>query len=772
MNSGNLKLTILVFASALLLSSVVMAERIDQGDIPEIQVDACDTSCQIKYVDVDTCWPGNTIDMPVHVLNKNPLTRIEFTLDCPAGFTFDSLNTTDSPWTGSIDIDTIGGFIYIDFIEDSDTLECSASFRRLADVKLKAGPSINFGTTRTVDFEEPPRARVTGSDTDCIVDSTFSGQITVPDDSVMVIIGPQTIYSYQGTATDDSCKNDYPVTIPISLYSNFPCSTYSLVIDKQLASWAFNDASFDTVYEAGCTFSPLVFGYFLKLSGKPVENMGNNYTLPLGNLKLKVHDFKSSYNADSSFSDTFYVSLKPNWSTHLTYVYNWGDDDSLTFPDDIHSDSAEMILPQYGIEFEALDAEVDPSGKVVVPITINPTFYAADYNIWVNYDFDFMTLDSIVAAGGHYPEIDTMLMITDNQARRKHYEIKSDSMFQEAKYFLPDSQQTAFNMHFTVEDTFTCSDTMTINFTPKHPDTIFVYDWFSANNSGSKIQRDYDDGEFWSATGGIVTEPPEFHVSVGGPTYYDNEVVRVEVNVEYVNVDSVTWCELIYTENTTEADSVKKGDWEFESVWFDPQWLCFEFGEEHGYPDTAGLLAYVWITWSDTGRFEIVEGEDSYVQFPGGYIEVQFVGDPLDYKWQQPKLAAGLPDAFSLSQNYPNPFNAQTNISLNMASPGFAELKVFDILGRQINTLVSEELPAGKHIINWDGANVAGKPPFISEFCRVLFYRRTVSAGLRTGAAVFKVVDSVGDIQTVIITTGVDISAIMPSGARGAIRIA
>jgi hypothetical protein len=62
--------------------------------------------------------------------------------------------------------------------------------------------------------------------------------------------------------------------------------------------------------------------------------------------------------------------------------------------------------------------------------------------------------------------------------------------------------------------------------------------------------------------------------------------------------------------------------------------------------------------------------------------------------------------------------------------------------------------------------------PLILNFAKSLFDRRTVGARLRTGAAVLEVVNSVGDIQAVIITTGVDISAIMPSGARRAIRIA
>jgi hypothetical protein len=62
--------------------------------------------------------------------------------------------------------------------------------------------------------------------------------------------------------------------------------------------------------------------------------------------------------------------------------------------------------------------------------------------------------------------------------------------------------------------------------------------------------------------------------------------------------------------------------------------------------------------------------------------------------------------------------------------------------------------------------------PSTQDLIRFLFGRWTVGARLRTGAAVLEVVDSVGDIQTIVITTGVNIAAVMPSGARGAIRIA
>lgn len=62
---------------------------------------------------------------------------------------------------------------------------------------------------------------------------------------------------------------------------------------------------------------------------------------------------------------------------------------------------------------------------------------------------------------------------------------------------------------------------------------------------------------------------------------------------------------------------------------------------------------------------------------------------------------------FSLSQNYPNPFNPSTLISYNIASETFVTIKVFDILGREVNTLVNEVKNAGKHEIKFDASGLA-----------------------------------------------------------------
>ncbi len=65
------------------------------------------------------------------------------------------------------------------------------------------------------------------------------------------------------------------------------------------------------------------------------------------------------------------------------------------------------------------------------------------------------------------------------------------------------------------------------------------------------------------------------------------------------------------------------------------------------------------------------------------------------------------PKAFTLAQNYPNPFNAHTNISFELAKPGFVDLTVYDITGAKVATLASQNMAAGIHQVNWDASGVA-----------------------------------------------------------------
>jgi hypothetical protein len=79
---------------------------------------------------------------------------------------------------------------------------------------------------------------------------------------------------------------------------------------------------------------------------------------------------------------------------------------------------------------------------------------------------------------------------------------------------------------------------------------------------------------------------------------------------------------------------------------------------------------------------------------------------------------AGLPNDYSLSQNYPNPFNPTTTIRFVVGMYGHTSLRVYDVLGHEVATLVNEEKPAGSYSVSWNATGMASG---------VYFYR--LSAG-------------------------------------------
>lgn len=70
-------------------------------------------------------------------------------------------------------------------------------------------------------------------------------------------------------------------------------------------------------------------------------------------------------------------------------------------------------------------------------------------------------------------------------------------------------------------------------------------------------------------------------------------------------------------------------------------------------------------------------------------------------------ILVAAPAKFELSQNYPNPFNPTTIIKYQLPIDGKVTLKVFDILGREVMTLLDEDKKAGVYEIKFDGSNLA-----------------------------------------------------------------
>jgi hypothetical protein len=64
-------------------------------------------------------------------------------------------------------------------------------------------------------------------------------------------------------------------------------------------------------------------------------------------------------------------------------------------------------------------------------------------------------------------------------------------------------------------------------------------------------------------------------------------------------------------------------------------------------------------------------------------------------------------DGYKLSQNYPNPFNPTTKINFELKNSGYTTLKVYDMLGSEVATLVNKELTTGSHSVNFNAASLA-----------------------------------------------------------------
>lgn len=69
-----------------------------------------------------------------------------------------------------------------------------------------------------------------------------------------------------------------------------------------------------------------------------------------------------------------------------------------------------------------------------------------------------------------------------------------------------------------------------------------------------------------------------------------------------------------------------------------------------------------------------------------------------------------LPQSFGLHQNYPNPFNPSTMISYDLPGAGWVTLVIYDVLGREVNTLINAESSTGLHAFQWNARDLQGTP--------------------------------------------------------------
>ena len=103
-------------------------------------------------------------------------------------------------------------------------------------------------------------------------------------------------------------------------------------------------------------------------------------------------------------------------------------------------------------------------------------------------------------------------------------------------------------------------------------------------------------------------------------------------------------------------------------------------------------------------RFDF--GADNSIQYRGWLID-DFTSDGFGATINSVEEPGGTPLEFKLAQNYPNPFNPSTAITYQVAAPAHVLLKVYDVLGREVATLVNETKSAGTFEAVWDARDMS-----------------------------------------------------------------
>ncbi len=168
-------------------------------------------------------------------------------------------------------------------------------------------------------------------------------------------------------------------------------------------------------------------------------------------------------------------------------------------------------------------------------------------------------------------------------------------------------------------------------------------------------------GYLWASAGNVDFPPNQYP---GASTSYSvNTWYAYDVNSKTI-VDSLHW----YYQNI--ADSTAATDPRPRAIAFSP----------------TGDTAYV-------GCFNS----------PNAYMVERFVHTVTAVRMTDNNVVK----SFELSQNYPNPFNPTTEISFSVAKAGMVTLKVYDILGREVATLVNENMSNGKYSISFDASKLS-----------------------------------------------------------------
>ncbi len=144
-------------------------------------------------------------------------------------------------------------------------------------------------------------------------------------------------------------------------------------------------------------------------------------------------------------------------------------------------------------------------------------------------------------------------------------------------------------------------------------------------------------------------------------------------------------------------------------------WLTATELNNHGFEIQRSSDYKTWLTIGfEEGKGTTIEPQQysytdklSGVNPPKFYYRLKQFDFNGSYEYSNVIEVATIPSGFSLLQNYPNPFNPATKISFQLPEKNFVTLKVYDVLGNELITLINEEKQPGQHTIEYTPENLS-----------------------------------------------------------------
>ena len=415
---------------------------------------------------------------------------------------------------------------------------------------------------------------------------------------------------------------------------------------------------------------------------------------------------------------TPYTKVGPDSVVHFVYFTYTNDPDNIYYTKYSIADSSIQLTPTFlssgetGGDFDAT-LDVDSQGKVHIVMKTGGVFGGP-----IKYMTD---------AGGILTEMPTGIAgnitnpkVVIDKSDKVHiiYRLESDLRF----YYLnnisgsfstpvaitPTGQRPAFAQNFSIDDSnrvyvvyqssvsssgkgfyFVYSNQNVFS------DTLKIYDLtpeYVTRNSSAVITKGNGDMALFYAPGGVRNTFVICDIFMRRGNLF--QIIPVELSSFTANV---TGTDVMF--NWTTASELNNRGFEVERKFLA---TLTSFGnseyEKIGFVEGKG-------TTTEINEYYFIDRSLS----PGNYsyrIKQTDYNGTFKYFNLNETIEIGLPTEFSLNQNYPNPFNPSTSIQYAISNTQFVTLKVYDLLGKEVTTLVNEEKPAGSYNVEFRMQNL------------------------------------------------------------------